>query len=314
MPENTATPIPAGSLALVHSIQYPAYELVHALSWSPDGAWLAVSAGETVYLYDGLSFEPRHALKAGAWASGLAFTPKGDRLALAARDGTLQLWDVALGAQDASFFAHQKGANSLSFSPDGQLLASAGNDAILRVWDVAAILTQAEPKPVSDMIGGAFAVPAVRFNPQGTLLASVDLQYIRLRDPATTRLVRSLLSQASVFRIAFSPDGEYLAAAETDATVRLWEVETGSEVGVIQLSEPAGFLWDVAFSPDGSMVGAVSSQGVAALWEFPAGGLLAEFQAQARAVSALAFSPDGQWLATGGLDAAVRFWQLEMAR
>jgi WD40 repeat protein len=314
IPENTATPIPEGSLFLAHIIQYPVNELVHALLWSPDGAWLAVSAGETVYLYDGLSLEPRHALNAEAWASGLAFAPVDKMLALAARDGTLQFWDIEQGVRLTSFFAHQKGANSLSFSPDGLLLASAGNDAILRVWDVAAILNQAEPEPVSDMIGGAFAVPVVRFNPQGTLLASVDLKYIRLRDPATTRLVRSLLSEASVFRIVFSPDGRNLAAAETDNTLRIWEVETGTEAGELQLAGPIGFLWDVAFGQDGSLVGAVSSGGQAAIWSFPSGETLAEFQAHERAASAIAFSPDGQWVATGGLDAVVRFWQLADVR
>lgn len=300
----SATPAPL--------LTYAPWDLIHALAWSQRGNWLAVSAGQRIHIYNITSWNEEHTLDTGGWAVSLAFHPA-PALFAALKDGRLQVWDLASGAQICEFNAHAKGANSLSLSPDGLTLASAGNDAVLRLWETAPLLEgDCSRLPFAEWIGGAYAVPAVAFSPDGGLLASIDLQAIRLRDPLSQRLVSTLRSKASMFCLAFSPDGSVLAAGETGNTVRLWETASGQEQGVISLPGAANaFIWNLAFKPDGKGLAAGSSDGRVGYWEMDSGKLGWTVQAHRRAVSSLAFSPEGEWLVSGGLDAKVYFWEVE---
>lgn len=313
--ETTITGTPAPSPQPL--ITYTPWELVHDLVWSKDGVRLVVAAGDWVHIYDPATLDELESLYTGAWAVDLEYHPS-DLFALAAKDGSLQFWDASSGDLLCRMQAHEKGANSLDISPDGGLLASAGNDAILRLWDLTPLLdgsalqtTEAvcDLQPQAEMIGGAFAVPAVRFSPDGTLVASIDLQVVRLRDPLTQRLVRTLRADNSLFDIVFSLDGRRLASAELGNQVRVWEVSTGEALHTLVYGEdPEQFIWRVIFSPDGVILAAGSSDGTITLWDAASGELLRTFPAHARAVTALAFSPDGRILASGSLDANVRLW------
>jgi len=315
----TTSPSPVLSqngLQLEKTFQYSPWALVHDLAWSPDGTWLAASAGENIYIYDGMTLEIAHSLKVGAWANEVQFLNSQHTtdwiLGLAVSDGTLQFWDISQEKRLVMFTAHHKAANSLAISPDGRTAASSGNDAILRLWDLETIWAQVEEEitPSAEMIGGAFAVPAVRFSPDGSMIASIDLQAVRLRDPVTTRLVRTLRSEDSLFDIAFSPDGQFLAAASTGSSIQVWQVGTGESIAIWETGEEDAFLWSLAFDARGSRLCAASSLGAVYLWSFPEGELLSGSRLHHKAASAVAFSPDGKRLATGGLDAVVHILRL----
>lgn len=327
-PTSTPTPTPtvetdiSGTPALSPQplITYAPWELVHNLVWSLDGAQLVVAAGDWAHVYDSATLDELESLYVGAWAVDLKYHPS-DLLALAAKDDSLQFWDTGTGDLLCRIQAHEKGSNSLDISSDGGLLASAGNDAILRLWDLTPLLDGSSIQtpsgvcnlqPQAEMIGGAFAVPAVRFSPDSTLVASIDLQVVRLRDPLTQRLVRTLRADNSLFDIIFSPDGRWLASAELGNQVRVWEVSTGEALHTLAYAEsPDEFIWREAFSPDGITLAVGSSDGTIVLWDAASGELLRTIPAHTRAVTALGFSPDGRWLASGGLDASVRLWEIE---
>jgi WD40 repeat protein len=56
------------------------------------------------------------------------------RLASAADDTTVRLWEVASGTQVRTLAHHTAGVNGVAFSPDGTLLASAADDKTVRLW------------------------------------------------------------------------------------------------------------------------------------------------------------------------------------
>src|SRR5215467_14500078 len=124
-----------------------------------------------------------------------------------------------------------------------------------------------------------------------------------------------------VHSVAFSPDGTTLAVGSgTSATatsgggvVRLWEVATGRQTGVLDAgSQP---VFTVTFSHDGNIVAGGSGSGSVWLWNVtthqPVGRPL---QAGMGPVTSVAFSPRGSILAVGGTDGIVRLWDVTSRR
>jgi WD40 repeat protein len=117
------------------------------LAFSPDGRALAV-ADEAVTVYDTATGKPRLALPPGPAVShpqfrsrcsfvfDLAYEPAGRRLATAAGDPFVRLWDATTGTEQASYDWDIGGVTAVAFSPDGCLCAAGGQDGRVAVWDV----------------------------------------------------------------------------------------------------------------------------------------------------------------------------------
>ncbi|MEM8638857.1 MAG: NB-ARC domain-containing protein [Cyanobacteria bacterium P01_G01_bin.54] len=121
-------------------------------------------------------------------------------------------------------------------------------------------------------------------------------------------LSRSTFNQAfgTVSAVAFSPDGETLAAGLADGRLCLWRVADGEQM--LTFYGHTDWPWAIAFSPDGGLLASASQDRTVRLWDVATGEGLQVFEGHTDWVKAVAFSPDSRLLASGSNDQTVRLW------
>ena len=137
-----------------------------------------------------------------------------------------------------------------------------------------------------------------------------------LWDPTTGRVVGTLAGHARDVRaLAFTHNGKTLATGGGDRSIRLWDVATRQQTGVLQEpGEPSDFQGEtaevlaVAYAPDGNSVAIATEDGRVSIYGLAPAGLVRSWTAHADAAAALACSPDGGMLVSGGYDKAIKFW------
>jgi dipeptidyl aminopeptidase/acylaminoacyl peptidase len=127
--------------------------------------------------------------------------------------------------------------------------------------------------------------------PDGKTLVTTGGDRVGLWDPATGRSVREFDGPDEV-GLTLSPDGAALATVNRrDGTLRLRDVASGKEVRRWEKQ----WAWNAAFSPDGRTLAASRWEGVG-VWDVTTGKEAGRLTGPKRP-GALAFSPDGRWLA-----------------
>ena len=112
----------------------------------------------------------------------------------------------------------------------------------------------------------------------------------------------------TVWSVAFGPDGQRALSGSHDGTVRLWDVETGNEIGHRQVYTSA--VRSVAFSPDGSTTLSGLEDGRLIVWDTQTGELVKQLYGCDGSAYDVAFSPDGGTFASGCADGRLIVWDV----
>jgi WD40 repeat protein len=139
--------------------------------------------------------------------------------------GTVEVWDVTSRQRRFAFSAHKLAVTALAASADGQLLATGSLDNSTRLWDAT------NGKLIAEFTAHNRPVWALAFSPDGKTLAagSCDKQIILCSIPLRLHVASLVLYvgtpkgyEQEVRLLRFSPDGNILAAALGDGTVRFF--------------------------------------------------------------------------------------------
>jgi WD40 repeat protein/energy-coupling factor transporter ATP-binding protein EcfA2 len=301
-------------------------DMVYSVAFSPDGETFASADRQgDIYLWEVNSRRLRTKLPQvhKKEIDSITFSPDGRWLASGSRDGTIGIWDVVGEKLRQQFYPDAGVVWSVSFRNDSQTLASGHENGTILLWNI-----ETDEKTPLDLIHNdhkADDVVCVVFNHDGTLLASGGLDNsIALWDSHTgkhlgTSKASSFQDEArgqdrvaAIYTMDFSRNGRLLAAGTKNGDILLWDVT--------QRAAPCSYgcplkghkaaVWSLAFHPkDDRLMVSSSQDGTLLVWDVQEGRIVGlPLIGHGNDVNDAAFSPDGKWLASGGDDGNVIFW------
>lgn len=286
---------------------------IGSVAYHPDGDMVAAGMFTEVSLMDPSDgtvierFEFDHSIET------LEFSPDGTILGAAQGVYGVRLVFVDDGSE--AIAPHGGYDNRLAFAPDGETIATANRDGILWAWDVET------GEQVSEFVPPAeeYAL-SVAYSPDGDMVALGnwvgDTFLFNTKDGALVNTFENPEDYGFAYDLAFSPDGEHLAVAgtrsESNEVARVWEVEDGSEHGVITLSSETRA---VAYAPGGGRLAVGDSEGVTVARSDDMA-VLTEIKLDAAPdatvwVTDIKYSPDGRFILFSRWDGYVELWQVQ---
>jgi len=251
------------------------------------------------YLWQASKGDEIHTFPHEAMVSSISLSADGTRLASAALDGKIRLFDV----DSRKLLRVYEGGSkfnpyiSAALSPNGNLLA-ADQQGTLKVWNADNGALIFEQKHVRAPVG---------FSPDSRSLAAATEAGLRIWNTAdwTSRSLGESLVTGYMPSLAFTPDSSRVVFSPEQYASKLTVYNLADNTTEGELT---GLEMPCVISTDGSVVAAGGRGGDVCMWDLASRSVIKKFVAHNGLVRGVALSPDGKTLATGGDDQVIRLW------
>ena len=297
--------------------------------FNPGGDTIAGSTltDNVVHLWDAATGKLKTTLEIDSqFAVDVAFSLNGEKIAINSSDHSIHFWDVSTRQCEGTLYRHRTNIMDIVFSPDGNTFASICFDGTLRLWDYneeflrKLRIGRNQPK-------ATFKIERMRrlgwmhvlFGPDSRTIACAGEDGTLLILDANTGMQKtSILGHTNrVSSIAFSPDGSRIASGRGQQ-VLLWDVNTTEIVTTFNTNGLGVRV--VTFDQSGSTLASGNEDNTLLLWDMKTKQLKSKIvippletnRVSWIAIAAIAFSPDGNTLASigGNEDFSVYLWDV----
>ncbi len=334
----------------VLTINKPRGQRAYAIAISPDGKTIASGSsddGGSVELWD-LETGEKKAQFTGhlGFVDAVAFSPDGTTLASGSFDQTVRLWDVATGEQREIFRGHAGYVRAVRFLPGGSSIVTGSFDGMAKVWrlgddknlstavDRGALATAWSPDGQTVAVGtwgfGVYLIDTATgqlqhtleghtgtvyrttFSGDGKLVASASRdKTVRVWDVETGMLQHTFEGHTSAVRcLAIAPDGTTVVSADEQGEIALWNIENGQLIQSHQHTDEDGKPHPISalvFSPNGQALALIGR--FVTMLDLPTGESR-RIGSRSDSGYAIAFSPQGNLIATADREESVWLWSL----
>ena len=295
-------------------------------SWGMTYGLLDITTGHGIWEFSGRSKWMTNDLMLIESVSSVSFSPDGKQVLSSFGDGTIVIWDVFTGQEIRTFCGNTNNINSIAYNPDKKHVVSASSDNTIKLWDIT---TGQEIRTFSGHTG---LVYSVCFSPDGKyVLSGSSDKIIKLWDTETGIEIRNFSYNSDyinriwdintnrelitnrghmgfVNSVCFSPNGKQVISGSDDATIKLWDVETGR---VIRPFIGERRVYSVCFSSDGKQVISGLDDGNIKLWDVETGREIRTFSGHTNGVTSVSFSSNGRQIISGSWDTTIKLWDTE---
>lgn len=210
------------------------YDSVLACDIRPDQKQLALGGPSRILkIISTSTAEPQFKLKKHTdWITTVAFSPNGEMLASADRNGGISLWDPENGQELFTLPGHKSSVTALSWRADSRILASSSEDGTIKWWDPK------EGKQLKSWTAHGSGALCVSFAKDGKLVSCGRDGSIILWDGKGARL-KSMSNPAELpLRVVFSDDDARIFASDFSGGVNAWRVQDGKRCGELDANPP----------------------------------------------------------------------------
>lgn len=251
----------------------------------------------------------------------VVYSSDGQFLASIGRDKLAKVWDTRTGKEVCTFRGHQGEVQCVAISPDGRWAVSVDEDPAVSISrrppykqlekyppGVAIVWDAKTGQEIRRLHGHATGIYRVAINPDGTRIASTNANEGIIWDAANGKELIRLSDKPGSMSLLFSPDGRWLATADFERTIHLWDAATGEKKHALRGHTATISHAAVTFNSDGTRL--ASAGGDVKIWDVATGQELLSLKSLQgiNIVHGLAFTPDNCRLLAALTNGTVRCW------